>query len=271
MFRRIIPCLFTAGLLLVFPRAYAQPPDAALQAAITGQQRALANVARDRYRHPYETLMFFGMRPDLKVIELWPGLGWYTEILAPYLSRRGHLTVASFGADNPVPFRARLHAKFMDKLGANRAIYDRVSVVTLDPPERTDLGPAGSADRVLTFRNLHNWINDDALDAVFRAVFRVLKPGGVFGVVEHRGIAGEDVKASARQGYVPEAYVIETLEAIGFRLAGRSEINANPRDDRRHPKGVWTLPPSYRLGDTGRAKYAAIGESDRMTLRFVKP
>jgi len=271
MFGRVIRYLLTASLVLLVSTLSAQAADAVLQAAITGPQRAPDNVARDRYRHPYETLTFFGMRPDMQVIELWPGGGWYTEILAPYLRQRGHLTVASFGADNAIPFRARLHARFMQKLAANRSIYGRVSVVTLDPPGRVELGPDNSADRVLTFRNLHNWINDGALDAVFQAVYRVLKPGGIFGVVEHRGIAGADVKASARQGYVPEAYVIETLEGIGFRLLGKSGVNANPRDDKRHPKGVWTLPPTYRLGDTDRARYAAIGESDRMTLKFIRP
>ncbi len=269
--KRMAHALFAVMLLLPVCSAQAESLDPALQAAISGDQRSPENVRRDAHRHPGETLAFFGIRPDMQLIELWPGGGWYTEILAPYLRDRGHLTAASFGADNPVPFRARYHRKFMDKLKASPAVYDRVSVITLDPPQRADLGPANSADMVLTFRNLHNWINDDALEAVFQAVYRVLKPGGIFGVVEHRGIVGADVKASSRQGYVPEAYVIETLEKIGFLLAGRSELNANPKDDKQHPKGVWTLPPSYRLGDTDRAKYAAIGESDRMTLKFVKP
>lgn len=271
MYGRVIRYLLTASLVLLVSTLSAQAADAVLQAAIMGPQRAPDNVARDRYRHPYETLTFFGIRPDMQVIELWPGGGWYTEILAPYLRQRGHLTVASFGADNPVPFRTRLHGKFMRKLAASPAVYDRVTVVTLDPPERTVLGPDNSADRVLTFRNLHNWINDDALEPVFRAAYRVLKPGGVFGVVEHRGIEGADIKASSRQGYVPQAYVIDLLKKIGFHLVGQSEINANPKDDKRHPKGVWTLPPTYRLGDTDRARYAAIGESDRMTLKFIRP
>jgi len=263
--------LLGATLFLPVPATSAEAGSPALQAAISGSQRSPANVLRDHYRHPGETLSFFEIRPDMQVIELWPGMGWYTEILAPYLRDQGHLAVASFGADNPLPYRARFHHKFMAKLAASPAIYDRVSVRALDPPERTELGPDNSVDRVLTFRNLHNWINDDALEAVFLAVYRVLKPGGVFGVVEHRGIEGRDIKASSKQGYVPEAYVIKQLEGIGFRLAGKSEINANPKDDKQHPKGVWTLPPSYRLGDTGRAKYTAIGESDRMTLKFIKP
>lgn len=271
MFRQMALCLLSVSLSFPVPATSAEPVPPALQAAISGDQRSPGNVRRDRYRHPGETLAFFDVRPDMQVIELWPGGGWYTEILAPYLRDQGHLIVASFGADNPVPFRARFHRKFMNKLKASPAVYDRVAVVVLDPPQHTDLGPDNSADRVLTFRNLHNWLNDDALDAVFQAVYRVLKPGGIFGVVEHRGIVGAEVKASARQGYVPEAYVIETLEGIGFRLLGKSEVNANPKDDKRHPKGVWTLPPTYRLGDTDRARYAAIGESDRMTLKFIRP
>ncbi|MGD8575257.1 MAG: methyltransferase domain-containing protein [Gammaproteobacteria bacterium] len=251
----------------------APAPDVAtaLDRAVAGDWRSDAHKKRDRYRHPIGTLMFFGLRPDMTVVELWPGGGWYTEILAPVLHDQGHLIEASFAPDASPDYRARMAADFKNKLAGRPDIYGNVSVVPFAPPGRTRLGPPNSADMVLTFRNLHNWINEDTLPSVFQAAYRVLKPGGVFGVVEHR--AGPDWKPqeSARKGYVPEPYVIELAHKTGFKLVAQTELNANPNDTKDYPKGVWTLPPTLRLGDKNRDYYQAIGESDRMTLKFIKP
>jgi predicted methyltransferase len=243
--------------------------DASLDQALKGAWRDPANAARDQYRHPKQTLEFFSLRPDMTVVQLWPGNGWYTEILAPVLREHGQLIDAAVPpkgdseSDNTV--------RYLAKLKADPAVYSKVKVVDFSPPAKMDLGPDGSADMVLTFRNLHNWQGRGQLDNVFRAAFKVLKHGGVFGVVEHRAAAGKTVDQVFKTGYMPVDYVIQEAEKAGFKLAGQSEINANPKDTKDYPQGVWTLPPTYTLGDKDRAKYAAIGESDRMTLKFVKP
>ncbi|MEZ4391679.1 MAG: hypothetical protein R3A48_11330 [Polyangiales bacterium] len=242
-------------------------PFGSVDAALTGSHRAEANRARDTHRHPAETLAFFGVQPGQTVVELSPGGGWYTEILAPLLHDSGRLVAAIPSAEGS---RARYHNRFQEFLRTRPDVYGNVQTVILEPPASVDLGPAGSADVVLTFRNLHGWQNDNALDAVFTAVHRVLKPTGVFGVVEHRAAEGADPATSSRQGYLAQAYVVQVAERAGFVLDASSEINANPRDTHDHPEGVWTLPPSLRLGERDRERYVAIGESDRMTLRFRK-
>src|SRR5690242_769359 len=237
--------------------------DAALTQALKGSWREPANAARDTYRHPKETLEFFGLRPDMTVIELWPGGGWYTEVLAPVLKDHGQLITASVPTQgSPESDVAREYAK---KLAADPTVYGKVKVIYFDPPKLMDLGKDGSADMVLTFRNAHNWEGEHQLLAVFQAAFKVLKHGGVLGLTDHRAAAGKTVAETFRSGYMPTAYVIQVAEQAGFKLAGQSEINANPKDTKDYPKGVWTLPPTYTLGDKDRARYAAIGESDRMT------
>lgn len=239
--------------------AHAQPADP-LKAAVAAEHRSVGNVARDAARHPYETLSFFGIKPTDTVVELAPGGGWYTEILAPYLRDAGQLYAADGGS-------ARFKAK-MESMG----LYGKVKITTFDPAKGLlDIAPPGSADAVLTFRNVHNWMSQGKAQDVFNAAFKALKPGGVLGVEEHRLPAARAQDAKAPSGYVHEATVIKFAEAAGFKLAGRSEINANPKDTADHPEGVWTLPPTYALKDKDRAKYQAIGESDRMTLKFVKP
>ncbi|MGH8494976.1 MAG: class I SAM-dependent methyltransferase [Gammaproteobacteria bacterium] len=242
-----------------------------IDAAVAGEHRSAEARARDEYRHPVETLEFFGVEGDMTVIELWPGSGWYTEILAPLLKERGRLVAASFSPQAEPEYRAKLHEEYVAILESNPEIYGEVEVVTLDPPAETLLGEPGSADMVLTFRNTHNWINDGVEEEVYRAAYEVLKPGGVFGVAQHRAEPGQDARESAKRGYVPEAYVVEMAGRAGFELDASSEINANPKDTKDYEEGVWTLPPTYRLGDKDRERYAAIGESDRMTLRFRKP
>ncbi|MDE2050931.1 MAG: class I SAM-dependent methyltransferase [Gammaproteobacteria bacterium] len=251
---------------------YAGAADAQLQHAIDGSWRSAANRARDRYRHPLQTLDFFGLRPQMTVIELAPGGGWYTEILAPVLHDGGHLIEAAPPADGSSPFMRRMAAAFDNKLKSDPAVYGNVRTIPFAPPAQVNLGPPGSADMVLTFRNLHDWLNDDpaTLAAVFRAAYQVLKPGGVFGVTEHRARPYENADQSSRTLHrIPEDYVIELGLKTGFQLAGVSEVNANPQDT--ESVNVHRLPPDLAGPPAEHAKMRQIGESDRMTLKFVKP
>ncbi len=250
--------------------AFAQ--DAALKSAVAAPTRTAANTARDAARHPYETLQFFGVQPTMTVVELVPEGGWYTEILAPYLREKGTL----IGAGDPLTqdqegFYTRMFKKLLD---SNPAVYDKVKMGVFQPSKKKfDFAKEGSVDMVLTFRNVHNWVSkgDEDVAAAFKAVFASLKSGGVFGVVDHRRPAGMRQDPTARGGYVHEAYVIKLAEAAGFKLAAKSEVNANPKDSADYQNGVWSLPPTFANGDYKRAHYAEIGESDRMTLKFVKP
>ena len=244
----------------------------ALDRILAGDQRPAVNRARDGYRHPKETLQFFGVRPDLSVVEVWPGGGWYTQILAPLLRERGKYYAAHFHVDEKSPrYMGLAREAFLKSLAARPDLYDRVVVTSLDAPRHVDIAPRGNVDLVLTFRNVHNWTAAKTDEAMFRAFFDALKPGGVLGVVEHRAQEGTSLEQMVKTGYMTEAYVIGLAQQAGFRLAARSEVNANPKDTKDHPRGVWTLPPNFRLGDQDRQQYAAIGESDRMTLKFVKP
>lgn len=242
----------------------------AIDGALAGTHRSDANKARDVYRHPKETLLFFGLRPDMTVVELWPGGGgWYTEVLAPVLKDKGTLYAAhnEMKADGMPPNALKA---FKEKLAANPDLYGKV-IVTEHGPKGGDAAPPGSADMVLTFRNIHNWMGNDWAPKSFETAFRALKPGGILGVVEHRGNPSVAQDPKAASGYVNEDYAIKMIEAAGFKLLGKSEVNANPKDTKDYEKGVWTLPPNYRLGEQDKAKYAAIGESDRFTLKFQKP
>jgi predicted methyltransferase len=267
--RLAFPCLLTAA--LVAP-AFAATTEDALRAAVASPARAEADRARDAQRHPVETLTFFGLEPNHHVLELWPGRGWYSEILGPVLKEKGKLSVTNADPNGPQDkYQFKMAREYADWLAANEARIGRVHVLQVAPPEQIALGEAESVDLAVTFRNNHTWLNGGYHDAVYREVFRVLKPGGVLGVVQHRAPDGSDPAETMKRGYVPEATVIAAAEAAGFVLDARAEINANPRDTKDYPKGVWTLPPNFAEGDKDREKYAAIGESDRMTLRFVKP
>lgn len=259
--------LILAALLAVSAAgaASAAPADDALKAAIAAEHRA-DNAKRDVYRHPYETLTFFGIKPTMTVVELVPGGGWYTEILAPYLRDKGKYIGAGQAPDKKggLAFRTRLDA--------NPGLYGKAVTAVFEPPSRYEIAPANSVDMVLTFRNLHNWVGDgdDAVRTTFKEIYKVLKPGGVLGLVDHRLPVSMKQDEKASSGYVHEAYVIRMAESAGFKLAGKSEVNANPKDKADHEKGVWTLPPVLANKDKDREKYMAIGESDRMTLKFVK-
>jgi predicted methyltransferase len=262
-----VSALAAAG--TVTARQVASPTTSALNAAVAAPTRTPANVARDKYRHPAATLAFFGIKPTHHVVEIWPGGGWYTEILAPYLAEKGKLTVA--------PPAARTEA-FTKRLDANPAVYGKVARGVF--PTGVDAkGVAwGSADAVLTFRNVHNWRMGsgdpqarDYSEAAFREIFAILKPGGILGIEDHRLPESASAERERSSGYMKVSTVRALAEKAGFKFVGSSEINANPKDTKDYPKGVWTLPPTFAEGDVDRAKYAAIGESDRMTLKFVKP
>ena len=249
--------------------------DATLEAAIAGTWRDPANAARDAYRHPLQTLRFFGVTPSSRVIEITPGGGWYTEILAPLAQGKGRYVgiindPAKSGNERAQQYYANANAKLREKLAARPDVYGDATLVEYDPKAPV-FGEPGSADVVLTFRNVHNWVGAGSEAAMFKGFFDVLAPGGVLGVVEHRAAAGKTLAEVKTSGYLPEDYVIGLAEAAGFVLEEKSEINANPADTKDHPNGVWTLPPGNNHEEADAAKYAAIGESDRMTLRFVKP
>jgi predicted methyltransferase len=245
---------------------------ARIEQAMFGEHRSEANVARNRYRHPVGTLMFFGIEDDMTVMEIWPGGGWYTEIIAPVMRDHGRYIIAGYDVEIPgqPDYRYRLQKSIEEKFSAQPDLYGQVEIQPFSPPESGNLGDQDSIDLILTFRNAHGWISDDVAEVIFAEFARVLKPGGRLGIVQHRASKTADAKLSAQQGYVSEPAIIKLAEGAGLRLEKRSEVNANPRDTRDHPEGVWTLPPSLRLEDTDREKYLAIGESDRMTLLFVK-
>lgn len=265
----ILSTALLAATLLAAP-AGAQDPDA-LDKAVAGTHRAEANRARDAARNPKETLEFFGFDPGQTIVEVFPGGGWYTEILAPAVRGHGKLIAAHFPADSASDYAQRVRGEYLAMLATRPEVYDQVEVIGYEPGGENALGAPGSADLVLTFRNMHSFLRQDNVEKFLADAYAVLKRGGTLGLVQHRARAGADPEAAKDVGYLPEAWVIEQVESAGFKLDVRAEINANPRDTADHPAGVWSLPPSLRQGDTDRDKYEAIGESDRMTLRFVKP
>ncbi|KPV96645.1 MAG: class I SAM-dependent methyltransferase [Pseudomonadota bacterium] len=247
--------------------------DTLLTKTATAENRSNDNKARDQYRHPKETLEFFGLQPEMTVVEVWPGGGWYTEILAPVLQQNGQYFAAHFPSDSEVKYYQRSLNQFQDKL-ASDDVYENVTLSEFYPGTHHNIAPAESADMVLTFRNLHNWYMQKDIEGIneaFKAFYSALKPGGILGVVDHRLPENRDSAKAKRSGYVKQSWVIEYAEKAGFVLEAVSEVNANPLDTADHEKGVWTLPPRLALGEKDIAKYQAIGESDRMTLKFRKP
>ena len=273
--RRSLAALGFAAVLGAAPLAVPAQTDvgAQLDQILAGDHRNPKNSVRDKYRHPKEALMFFGIRPDMTVVEVWPSAGWWTEILAPLLRDQGSYNAAWYAtAWKNAPDYVHKVEKGFDQMMAGRPdLYGKVTKTYLLAPEFVDIAPKGSVDMVLTFRNVHNWAKAGNAEAMFKVFYDVLKPGGVLGVVDHRAVPGTPFADQISSGYMTEQYVVDTAEKAGFRLAGGSEVNANPKDTKDHPKGVWTLPPTLALGDQDREKYLAIGESDRMTLKFVKP
>ena len=261
--------LILAAMLATGVAGAAQAHDA-LKAAIASKDRTPENVVRDSARHPYETLTFFGIKPNMTVVELSPGGGWYTEILAPYLRDKGTLIAAGESPASPSEGAKRYADRLTKKFESKPGVFGSVKRGVFEPARAIDFAQPGTVDMVVTFRNLHNWtsLGDDKLKAVFKSVHTALKPGAVFGVVEHRMPASKP--ANADSGYMHEAAVIKMIESAGFKLAAKSEVNANPKDTADHTKGVWSLPPVLANKEVDKEKYMAIGESDRMTLKFVK-
>ena len=252
------------------PQSAAPTTDAKLDSVLAGSWRDAANKARDQFRHPKQTLDFFGLKPGMSLIEVTPGGGWYSEILAPFLKGNGSyvaaITIPKKPKSEDASDKDALHTKF----ASDAAEYGDAKFIEFDG-SAPNLGPDNSADMVVTFRNVHNWVMADKAPQMFKAFFAVLKPGGVLGVTDHRAAAGADLEKIKRTGYLPEDFVIKLATDAGFKLEGKSEINANPKDTKDYPQGVWTLPPTYAMNAVDHDKYAAIGESDRMTLKFVKP
>jgi predicted methyltransferase len=276
--RSLFRTLLAACVVALLLQACATSPAPAqspmtLEAAVASPARSPNFVARDVYRHPKATLEFFGVTPQMTVVEVWPSSGWYSEILAPYLRDQGHYYAAGFAlsSDDTPEWRKTMQQEYNAKLAAQPDQYGRVTVTELGPTKNWEICPPESADRVLTFRNVHNWMKGGYEQEMFAAFYRALKPGGVLGVVEHRAKRGTSIENMTKTGYISEAHVIALAKRAGFRLLARSEINANTKDQKNYPEGVWTLPPMLRLGDKNRDKYVAIGESDRMTLKFIKP
>jgi predicted methyltransferase len=279
-FRSIVPSLIAvlaAGCATSPPpQATSAPPPrdaitaAAIGQALAGAHRDAGNRERDAYRHPLDTLLFFGIKPDMTVVEVWPGAGgWYTEILAPLLAGSGRLYVAQVPPAPDNKYVSDTLAGFSAKLAAHPDVYGKVTVTTLGP-DADEIAPAGSCDMVVTFRNVHNWMNLGYAKQAFESMARALKPGGILGVVEHRADPARPLDPRAGNGYVNEDFAISLIESAGFELVARSEINANPKDTKDYEQGVWALPPTYRAGNREREKSQAIGERDRFTLKCRK-
>lgn len=280
--RQYIVRVARAGVLLAMitaapsHAAFDAKTAAAVDAAVTGEHRSAENKARDQYRKPGETLEFLGFRSDMTVLEIWPGRGWYTQILAPALKDDGRLYAAAFNANDPYGFIRRNQGAFLTMLGDAPDLYRNVVVTELSLPYHLDLAPPGSVDMVVTFRNVHNWFMNlfgGGKYAVlpFQAMYDALTPGGTLGIVDHRWPDPATEDPVAGNGYVSKERTIQMAESVGFKLVAESDILRNPKDTKDYERGVWSLLPNFAMGDKDRDKHAAIGESDRFLLKFVKP
>lgn len=269
--KRTLALTLTLGCLVSVTNSVQADP--LLQAANHSDRPAEQRI-RDEFRHPQQTLRFFGIQPQMTVVEISPGGGWYTNILAPYLLESGQLYAAHFFIDADTrDYFKNARKKFEDKV-ANHPPYKTIKVTSFHPVNALEVAPEGSSDMVLTFRNVHNWYmrhGDKGVSNAFESFYKALKKGGVMGVVEHRLPESADDKMQESSGYMKQSYVIAMAQKAGFKLEAQSEVNANPLDTANHPRGVWTLPPRMMLGEQDKEKYRGIGESDRMTLKFVKP
>lgn len=278
-FTRLLAAVALAAMSTSFPADTLAQTDAATAAAIdsalAGSHRSERNKARDRYRHPKETLTFFGLRQDMTVVEIWPGGGWYTEVLAPVLKGKGKLYVAEYGSTPAFDYQRREMEALKAKAAKNPEVFGELQFTSLWSPNELAIAPAGTADLVVTFRNVHNWLAPEYKQdpaKLFGAFFTALKPGGILGIVDHRWPDAKTEDPKATNGYISEERMISLARAAGFELVGRSDVNRNPKDTHNHKNGVWTLPPDLAVPQgEDRQKYIDIGESDRMTLKFRKP
>ena len=271
MFKSIYRTLLVVSVAIGLVQS--EPSSAhSIESIISSEHRSDSNKARDAYRNPKKTLEFFGLQEDMTVVEIWPSGGWYAEIIAPYLNESGQYISAGYDPNDENSYFRTNVAKFMDRLNQDPDLYSNVQHTVLKLPDRIEIAESNSADMVLTFRNIHNWMSRGQAEAVFEEFFKVLKPGGVLGVVEHRGDSSIPQDPEAKSGYVNQEYAIALAEKAGFVFVASSEINANPKDTKNHREGVWTLPPNYSsLNDHEKERYSEIGESDRFTLKFHKP
>lgn len=253
------------------PPPVVEPSAPSMAEIAEGSHRTNDNKVRNVFRHPVETLEFFGIKDDMTVVEIWPAGGWYSEVLAPYLRDNGKYIAAHWDPESEIEFVRKGVQAYKDKLAEHPEAYEKVEMAVLMYPDKMEFVPPGSVDMVVTFRNIHNWMGRGFHDDMFAAMYAALKPGGVLGVVEHRGNPDVPQDPKAASGYVNEDYAIALAEKAGFVLEGTSEVNANPKDRKDYETGVWTLPPTMRAGEENRDEYLAIGESDRFTLKFVKP
>jgi predicted methyltransferase len=262
-----------SALLLVSNVCIAQTDGSSsnLAQAIASEHRSAEHKARDLYRHPEQTLTFFDVQDTMTVVEVWPGEGWYTEILAPYLKEKGKIYTAHYSVKTNEPYFKKSLDKFVKKMQQKPELFGKVEITEFEPPNVLQIAPDNSVDRVLSFRNTHNWMSIDQAATVYVAMYKALKPGGILGVVEHRYNQFKPQNKITAAGYVREDDVIALARNAGFEFLQKSEINANRKDKKNYPKGVWTLPPTWGLKDQDREIYEAIGESDRMTIKFIKP
>ncbi|MFT5573672.1 MAG: putative methyltransferase [Cryomorphaceae bacterium] len=273
--KKFVFSIFSAVSILSAPLVFAMDADmiSKVETAMNGDHRSDKNKARNQYRHPIETLNFFGLKADMTVLEIAPGGGWYTEVIAPAMRDTGVYIAGSYDVEleGQPKYRYRQHKALLGQITDQPDLYGQIQVANYSPPESRNLGQENSVDMLLTFRSSHGWVREGMIDDVYSDFFKVVKPGGTLGVVQHRAPDGGAAVAWAKKGYVPEARVIKAAEKAGFVLDGKSEVNGNPKDLKDHEEGVWRLPPTFGLGDKDKEKYTAIGESDRMTLRFKKP
>ena len=268
MFKRFFLPVFAA---LLLAGCSGSDVEQIIDGALVADHRTPTYVERDQFRHPKETLLFFGLDPEQSVVEVTPGFGWYAEILAPILRDSGQYYYTSYTLHDDInPFFAKVEKAFKEKMDLNPDIYSKLNWIHFDP-NQPEFAPNGPVDMVLTFRNVHNWAKAGTAESMFSGFARALKPGGILGLVEHRAKPGTSLDDQIRSGYMTIDYVVQMAEAAGFRLDASSEINANPKDTTDHPGGVWNLLPNLRnIADEDKEAISAIGESDRMTLRFVK-
>ena len=264
--------LSTALLVLLITLGHQNVESKSLDSVIAGDHRSEQNKSRDVYRNPKQTLEFFGIESEMTVVEVWPSAGWYTEILAPYLNEKGQYISASFDLNSDSAFVQRMGKIFLGKLEKRPDLYSNVKHGVLMLRDKIEVADPGTVDMVLTFRNIHNWMAREQQHIAMKAFYEMLKPGGILGVVEHRGDELVPQDPSSKSGYVNESYMVKIAEAAGFILDDSSEVNSNPLDTKNHSEGVWTLPPTYRAqNDAQKMALSEIGESDRFTLRFKKP
>ena len=268
MFKRFFLPVFAA---LLLAGCSGSDVEQIIDGALIADHRTPTYVERDQFRHPKETLLFFGLDPEQSVVEVTPGCGWYAEILAPILRDSGQYYYTSYTLHDDInPYFVKVEKAFKEKMDSNPDIYSKLNWIHFDP-NQPEFAPNGPVDMVLTFRNVHNWAKAGTAESMFSGFARALKPGGILGLVEHRAKPGTSLDDQIRSGYMTVDYVVQMAEAAGFRLDASSEINANPKDTTDHPGGVWNLLPNLRnIADEDKEAISAIGESDRMTLRFVK-